>query len=228
MADLGLSTAHCRPMPPHTLQIVGTQCSSLTTPPREGRPLGGPGMSRLGRGRATRCGRQPAARAGARRVAVEAQHSRDLVALAAPRRPRRTLPVRRRQRGGGEPGGQHRVRAADVGGVRTNEGCQCLRHPARVERGLHGRGEPGPLIRSQPPEAPESGEEFADRAAAEPVMVDRRRLARSSGGGGGFRVRFFGRFGCNRCTPWLRQLHPVGALIAPRSWLGVQLPHPVA
>ena len=33
-------------------------------------------------------------------------------------------------------------------------------------------------------------------------------------------------FRCNRCTPSPRRLHPVGALVAPRSRLGVHLLHP--
>jgi hypothetical protein len=43
--------------------------------------------------------------------------------------------------------------------------------------------------------------------------------------GGWFDGCFLGRFGCNRCTPWLRRLHPAGGVVAPRSRPGVQLLH---
>lgn len=45
------------------------------------------------------------------------------------------------------------------------------------------------------------------------------------GGGRWFDGWFPGRFGCNRCTPWLGQLHPVGVLVAGRSRRGVHLLH---
>ena len=48
---------------------------------------------------------------------------------------------------------------------------------------------------------------------------------RGRGGGGRLQGWFYGRFGCNCCTPWLRRLHPAAALGAPRSRLGVQLLH---
>ena len=46
------------------------------------------------------------------------------------------------------------------------------------------------------------------------------------GDGGRFPGWFHGWFGCRRCTPWPRRLHRVGALVAPRSRLGVHLLHP--
>ncbi|MBV9093137.1 MAG: hypothetical protein JO132_04575 [Streptosporangiaceae bacterium] len=46
-----------------------------------------------------------------------------------------------------------------------------------------------------------------------------------AGGGGRFGGWLPGRFGCNRCTPWLRRWHPAGALAAPRSRRGVHLLH---
>jgi len=61
-------------------------------------------------------GRRLAARAPARRVTVEVQHPRGLVAFAAPRRPPRS--GRWQQLGRGEPGRQHRGRVADPSSVR--------------------------------------------------------------------------------------------------------------
>jgi len=79
------------------------------------------------------------------------------------------------------------------------KGSQRLRQPARVERGLHGWGEPGPLGRGQPPAVPEDGEELADRPAAA-SHAEVRCLRRVRRGGGWFPGRFFVRFGCNHRT----------------------------
>jgi hypothetical protein len=84
-----------------------------------------------------------------------------------------------------------------------------------------------PLVRGQPPAVVEDGEKLAGRLAAARCAGRGRQLARSRGGGGRFRGWFPGRFGCNRCIPSLRRLHPADALIAPRSRLGVHLLHPV-
>jgi hypothetical protein len=51
--------------------------------------------------------------------------------------------------------------------------------------------------------------------------------ARARAGGGRFLGWFKGRFGCNRCTPFLRWLHPVRAVVAPRRRCGVQWLHPI-
>ena len=61
--------------------------------------------------------------------------------------------------------------------------------------------------------------------AGGPVRCGQRRTP-TRGGGGRFPGWFHGWFGCNRCTPWLRRLHPVGALVAPHSRLGVNMLHP--
>jgi hypothetical protein len=150
-----------------------------------------------------------------------------LVTLAEPGRPACPLSIARRwQFGRRQPRGEHSVRTPHAAGVRANKGRQLAMRPPRTERGLDGRTEPFTLRGGQPPRLAEHAEELADRtAAAEPAAVGRQRLARTRGCGGRFPARFFVRFGCNRCTPWLRQLHPVRAPVAPRSRHGVQRLH---
>ena len=47
-----------------------------------------------------------------------------------------------------------------------------------------------------------------------------------AGAADGSTARFLERFGCNCCTPFLRQLHPAGVPVAPCPRLGVKLLHP--
>ena len=177
---------------------LSTATTSATHPRRSLSSDNGP-LSRLAARFAAAHGLQRGTRAG--HVTVEAQHPRDLVALAAPGWPSRSLPLLWWQFGGREAGGQYRVRVAHTGGGRARERGQRLRQPARLQHGLHGRGQPGPLVRGQPPAVAEVGEELADRRAAVRCADRGRDLARVRGGGGRFYGWFPGRFGCNRRTP---------------------------
>ena len=108
--------------------------------------------------------------------------------------------------GGGSSAGESRA-ASTAYGLRApvlfapvKAASACGIQPA-LQRGPHGRGEPGPLGRGQPPVFPEHGEEHADGPAAACCAGRGRDLARGRGGGGRFDGWFFGRFGCNPCTP---------------------------
>jgi hypothetical protein len=172
------------------------------------------------------------ARAAARVSAVgvlQAAGALVTVTRAAPGRPGPGLAGRRGQLGWRQPGRQHRGRATDPGGVRTHKLRQDSRSPSGRQRTGHDRRKPVALAAGQRPARPQAGEEFP-RAAAEarPVIrCDRVGVARARGGGGWFCGWFQGRFGCNCCTPFRQQLHPVAAVAAPRRRCEVQWLHPV-
>jgi len=114
------------------------------------------------------------------------------------------------------PGAQHRVRAAHPGGVRAGEGRQRLRQPARAERGLNGRGEPGPLVRGQPPAVVEDGENSPTAwppPAVPAVAGICRACAEAADGSMDGSLDGSGATGAPRgwagCTPSARWLHPV-------------------
>jgi len=82
--------------------------------------------------------------AGARCIALVIERPRHLIVLATPGRPRGSR-RRPRQLRGREPGGQHRIRAAHVAGVRPRDGRQDLRCPSCLERSQYRRGQSAPL-----------------------------------------------------------------------------------
>ena len=146
------------------------------------------------------------------RVAVK--HPRALVALTAPRWPGR--PARRcRQVGRRKTRGKHRVRVPHAVGVRAGELGQRGGFPSSAQRCLGGGGEPGPLGRGQPPGVSERSEELADGTAAIGSPGRGPRLVHARGGGRRFHGWFSVRFGCNRCTPFPRQLHPSARWLHP-------------
>lgn len=110
-------------------------------------------------------GLRPAARARARRVAVKPEYPRPLVALTAPRRPRRPPGVRRGQFGGCEPRRQHRVRVPYSAGVRTGEGRQRLQRPICFSA-VATEGRAGPLGARQPAVRTQFGEKLIQRPTA--------------------------------------------------------------